>query len=80
MINSPSLLDDMRLTIIREQMEKVYVSDNISDLEKISRLIPWLLEMIKTMYDLQKLTSRPPSSVFTDQFNEDPVFPSPVTE
>lgn len=68
MKNEVPLLNDMRLQIIRDQIERVYKSE-ISDKEKINLLIPSFLDMTRIMVSLQ--TSKNSESCFKSQYYED---------
>ena len=68
MKNEASLLNDMRLEIIRDAIERIYESE-ISDKEKIRLLIPLFLDMTRIMFDLQ--TSKNSKVCFKSQYYED---------
>jgi DNA-directed RNA polymerase alpha subunit len=68
MKNEVSLLNDMRLQIIRDQIERIYKSE-ISDKEKINLLIPSFLDMTRIMVGLQ--TSNNSEVCFKSQSYED---------
>jgi hypothetical protein len=70
-MENKSLLNDMRLSIMRDKIEEIYSSDKMSDLEKIQTLIPWMMDITRRMYDLQIPKYKP---LWSNQYNEDPVF------